>query len=338
MELSFKPYTLLLRHVFTLASSSRKSTPVVLTQITLDGLTGYGEASLPPYLGATQETVMKFLSQVDLSAFTFNHTIEEIMAYVEQVAPDNTAAKASIDIALHDLYGKKIGKPWWKIWGYEREQAPPTSFTIGIGSEEEIRMKTKEAAGFRVLKVKLGCETDRMIVDTIRSVTDAPLCVDVNQGWTDRYEALDHLQWLATRHVLFAEQPMPVAQLDDIAWLTQHSPIPIIADESFQRLSDLTNFKGAFSGVNIKLMKCTGPTEARKIIEQARQFDMQVMLGCMTETSCAISAAAQLASAVDYADLDGHLLITNDCFSGLSLVDGKVYPADAPGLGLLYNP
>lgn len=334
MRLSYKPYMLQLRHVFTLATSSRTHTPVVLTSITLDGLTGYGEASLPPYLGATQETVMDFLSQLDLSKFTFLNSIDEIMEYVDGIAPGNTAAKASVDIALHDLFGKYDGLPLWKSWGLDPSKAPATSFTIGIDSRDEIRKKTLEAAEFKLLKVKLGTSDDKDIIRAIRSVTDIPLCVDANQGWTDRYYAQDMLYWLEEQGAVFAEQPMPKEQLDDIAWLTQHSPLPTIADESFQRLDSLNRIKGAFTGVNIKLMKCTGLNEARKIVAAAREADMKVMLGCMTETTCAISAAVQMASSVDFADLDGHLLITNDAFTGLSLKEGVVLPSEESGLGI----
>ncbi len=334
MKLTFKPYTLELNHTFTLATSSRTTTPVVLVEIESDGIIGYGEASLPPYLGATQETVMRFLSKLDLSKYSLSDEMQTIIDYIDSVEPGNTAAKASVDIALHDLYGKAVCKPWWNIWGYDRDSSPYTSYTIGIDTEEIIKQKTLEAKDFRLLKVKLGSDNDKMIIDTIRRVTDTPICIDANQGWTDKYFALDMLNWLYERGVTFAEQPMPKEMIDDTAWLTERSPMPVIADESFQRLSDMDKVKGIFSGVNIKLMKCTGMAEAKKIIEVARKENLKVMLGCMTETSCAIAAASQLAPAVDYADLDGNLLIKNDCFEGVSLIDGKVYASDMPGLGI----
>ena len=169
---------------------------------------------------------------------------------------------------------------------------------------------------------------------TIRSVTDVPMCVDVNQGWTDKKFALEMIHWLEEKGIEFIEQPMPKSAIDDIAWLTQHSPLPIIADEALQRLPDIKKAHGVYSGINIKLMKCTGMREAHKMITLARALDMKVMIGCMTETSCAVSAAAQLAPKVDWADLDGNLLIRNDAFRGIQIIDGKVALIDAPGIGI----
>jgi L-alanine-DL-glutamate epimerase-like enolase superfamily enzyme len=165
-------------------------------------------------------------------------------------------------------------------------------------------------------------------------VTDKPLCADVNQGWTDRVKALETIHWLKENGVVFVEQPMPKTAIDDMAWLTQNSPLPTIADEAFQRLSDVINVHGVYSGINIKLMKCTGMREAHQILTLARSLGMKVMIGCMTETSCAISAAAQLAPKADWADLDGNLLISNDPYTGMQIVDGKVTLIDRPGIGI----
>jgi L-alanine-DL-glutamate epimerase-like enolase superfamily enzyme len=335
MKLSFKPYTLELKHVFTIAISSRSTTPVMLTEIQFEGVTGYGEASMPPYLGESHETVAAFLSKVDLSQFNDPFMMDEILAYVDSVAPGNPAAKASVDIALHDLVGKIIGKPWYKIWGYDKEKTPYTSYTIGIDKTEVVREKTKEAGNeFKILKVKLGRETDKEMIETIRSVTDIPLCVDVNQGWKDKQFALDMAHYLKEKNIVFIEQPMPKTQIDDLAWLTEHSPLPIIGDEGVQRLPDVVKAKGVYSGINIKLMKSTGLREAHKMLELARALGMKVMIGCMTETSCAISAAAQLAPMVDWADLDGALLISNDVFEGTKVINGKVTLSDLPGIGV----
>ena len=208
-----------------------------------------------------------------------------------------------------------------------------TSFTIGIATPEIIRQKTREAAPYKIIKVKLGGAHDREMIDAIRDVTDRPITVDANQGWRDRAEALRMIEWLASRNVVFIEQPMPKAQLDDTAWLRERSPLPLIADESVQRLADVRRAVGVFDGINIKLMKCTGLREAHKMITLARALDLKVMLGCMTETSCAISAAAQLSPLVDWADLDGALLIKNDHFDGATIVDGKITLPDRPGIG-----
>ncbi|MBM3436947.1 MAG: dipeptide epimerase [Bacteroidetes bacterium] len=334
LSLSFIPYELDLQHVFTLANSSRKTTPDVLTRIAFDGEVGYGEAAMPPYLGEGVESAMKFFSMLDLEQFTVPFRIEDILQYVDSVLPANTAAKAAVDIALHDLVGKIMKQPWFKIWGYNPENTPDTSFTIGIDTPEVVKQKVAEAAPYKILKVKLGQSTDRQMIEILRSVTDKPLCVDVNQGWTDRVMALEMIHWLKENGVVLVEQPMPKTSIDDMAWLTQNSPLPTIADEAFQRLPDVMNVRGVYNGINIKLMKCTGMREAHQILTLAKSLDMKVMIGCMTETSCGVSAAAQLSPKADWADLDGNLLISNDPFSGMQIVDGKVTLIDRPGIGI----
>lgn len=335
--LRFRPYTLELRHVFTVASFSRSTTPVVLTELEYEGVVGYGEASMPPYLGESQDSVCDFLRKVDLSSFDSPFQTAEILHTVDLIAAKNTAAKAALDIALHDLLGKLMQQPFYKIWGLNPDLIPPTSYTIGIDTEEMIRKKVAEASQFKILKVKLGLDTDKMIIDTIRSVTDVPLCADVNQGWKNKEEAVEMAHWLHERNVVFLEQPMPKEMMDENAYLTEHSPIPTIADEACQRLADVTKLQGVYTGINIKLMKCTGMREAKQMAELARALDMKVMLGCMTETSCAISAAAQLAPLVDWADLDGALLIGNDIFDGMYVENGLCKLPDRPGIGILKN-
>lgn len=336
MKLSFMPYDAQMRHVFTISNSSRTSTPIVLTEITYDGVTGYGEAAMPPYLGETQASVIEFLKKVDLSRFSSPFLIEDIMAYVDGITTNNTAAKAAVDIALHDLVGKLIGQPWWKIWGFDPSTCPNTSYTVGLDTEEVVKEKTREASPYKVIKVKLGRDeaTDKMMINTIRSVTDTVICVDANQGWKDKHYALDMINWLNERNVNMIEQPMPKLLLDETAWVTERSPLPVIADEACQRLSDIQKLKGAYSGINIKLMKCTGLREAREMVSLAQALNMKLMIGCMTETSCAISAAAQLAPKMEWADLDGNLLIANDCFKGMQIVDGKITLEDLPGIGV----
>ncbi|WP_029905309.1 dipeptide epimerase [Prevotella sp. 10(H)] len=335
MKLSFRPYDLQLRHVFTIANSSRTMTPVVLTEIEYDGITGYGEASLPPYLGETQVSVMEFLKKVDLSQFPSPFELDDILTYIDKIAENNTAAKASVDIALHDLVGKIMGQPWYKIWGLDKSKTPSTTFTIGIDTMDIVKEKTREAAPlYNILKVKLGRDNDKEMIETIRSVTDKPIAIDANQGWKDKHYALDMIYWLKERGIVMIEQPVPKHNLDDAAWITERSPLPVFADESFQRLTDVLRLKGAFTGVNIKLMKCTGMREAWKILTVARAANMQVMVGCMTETSCAISAATQLSPAVDWADLDGNLLISNDIYRGTTVKDGKLILNDLPGIGI----
>jgi L-Ala-D/L-Glu epimerase len=335
LKLKFIPYDIQLKHVFTISTNSRTSTPVVLTQIEYDGIKGYGEASMPPYLGESHESVLKFLSALDLSQFNDPFLIEDILTYVGSVAPGNYAAKASVDIALHDLVGKLIGKPWFRIWGLDPLKTPYTSFTIGIDTPEVVKQKVDEAKAFRVLKVKLGAGTDKEMINTIRLATDKPLCVDVNQGWTDKNYALEMAHWLKEKNVIFIEQPMPKNRIDDIGWLTQNSPLPVIADEALQTVNDLFTMKGIYSGINIKLMKCGGMNAAYKMAQVAKLMGMKIMIGCMTETSCAISAAAQLSPLAEWADLDGNLLISNDCYEGIRIEEGKVTLNDIPGIGII---
>jgi L-alanine-DL-glutamate epimerase-like enolase superfamily enzyme len=335
LKLSYKPYTLELKHVFTIATNSRTTTPVVLTEVEYEGMIGYGEASLPPYLGESHQTVSEFLAKVDLSKYENVFDLEEILIDIDKVAPGNTAAKASVDIALHDLVGKLLNQPWYNIWGFDKEKTPYTSFTIGIDTPDVVRTKVKEAEEYKILKVKLGRETDKEMIETIRSVSETPITVDVNQGWKDKNFALEMIHWLKERNVLFVEQPMPKTQIDDMAWLTERSPLPTIGDESVQRLEDIIKAHGVFSGINIKLMKCTGMREAHKMILMARALGMKVMLGCMTETSCAISAASHLSPMADWADLDGALLIKNDVFDGTKVIDGKVTLMVRPGIGVV---
>lgn len=341
MQLRFFPYELKLKHVFTVATYSRSTTPDVQVELEYDGLVGYGEASMPPYLQkelGTVESVMAFLRKVQegIGRFDDPFQLEDILAYIDGLSEGNAAAKAAVDIALHDLVGKLLQAPWYRIWGLDKAKAPSTTFTIGIDTPEVVRQKTKECADqFNILKVKLGSDHDKQLIETIRSVTQLPIAVDANQGWNDRQQALDMIHWLKEQGIVMVEQPMPKERLDDIAWITQQSPLPIFADESVQRLKDIPALKGAFSGINIKLMKCTGMREAWKMVTLARALGMKVMVGCMTETSCAISAAAQFSPSVDFADLDGSLLIANDRFKGMEVVKGKITLPDRPGIGVV---
>lgn len=335
MHLSFEPYELKLKHVFTVSSFSRSTTPDVQVRIDYDGYTGYGEASMPPYLGQTVESVCSFLKKVDLEQFPDPFCIDDILNYIDSLSVGDSAAKAAVDIALHDLVGKIIGAPWHRMLGLNPEKTPNTTYTIGIDTDEMVKLKTREVAGqFKILKVKLGTPRDREMIRAIREVSDLPIAVDVNQGWKNKKKALDEIFWLKEQGIVMVEQPMPKEMLDANAWLTERSPLPTFADEAIQRLKDIPAVKGAYTGINIKLMKCTGMREAWKMMNYARAEGMKVMIGCMTETSCAIAAAAQLSPAVDFADLDGNLLIANDIFRGTTVVDGKITLNQLPGIGI----
>lgn len=334
MQLTHQTYNLTLKHTFTIAKHSRTSTPLMLVQLHHQGFTGYSEASMVPYMGESHESAVAFLKKVDVRRFTYPLSFDEVSTYLDDLAPGNAAIKAAIDIALHDLEGKILNKPCWKLLGSDPSKMPVTSYTIGIDTREVIIQKVKEATGCKVIKVKLGRDSDRELIQTIRSVTNVPLYVDANQGWTDRKQSLDMIYWLQQQGVVLIEQPMSKADLDGNAWLTQHSPIPIIGDEAVQRLADVDQAKGVYHGINIKLMKCAGMHEARQMIKAARASGLKILIGCMSETSCATLAAAALAPQCDWVDLDGPLLTTNNPYADPEIRDGRWTLTDQPGLGL----
>jgi L-alanine-DL-glutamate epimerase-like enolase superfamily enzyme len=339
MKLTFAPHTLYFKRPFKIAHGTRSSTPIVLTRLEHDGIVGYGEASMPPYLSETHETVLSFLNKAAMVLTKYYHPfdIESILKGIDNLAPDNNAAKASVDIALHDLIGKLLNKPCWQIFNCDKNKTPYTTYTLGIDEPEVIKQKVAEGEDYKIIKVKLNGENDKLIIETIRKVTDKPIAVDVNQGWTNKHRALEMIEWLTDKNVLFVEQPLPKNNFDDGAWLFERSPLPLFADESIQRFSDINKVKNCFHGINIKLMKCTGMHEAYKMINEARALNLQVLIGCMSETSCAVSAAAQLSPLVDYADLDGPLLIKNNFFDGVEFVNGKITLSELPGIGAVQN-
>lgn len=334
MQLTYQPYELLLKHTFTIAKFSRISTPLMLVQITHEGQTGYGEASMVPYMGESHQSATEFLSKVDVSQFNYPFDFAAIINYLDSIAPGQPAIKAAIDIALHDLDGKLQNKPCWQLLGSDPAKMPVTSYTIGIDTKEVIIQKVKEAEGVKVIKVKLGRDSDKELIQTIRSVTHVPLYVDANQGWTDRKQSLDLIYWLHEQGVQLIEQPMLKTDMDGNAWLTEHSPIPIIGDEAVQRLADVEAAKGVYHGINIKLMKSAGMYEAHQMIKKARQLGLKILIGCMSETSCATLAAAALAPQCDWADLDGPLLTTNNPYQNPKMLDGKWMLSDEAGLGV----
>jgi L-alanine-DL-glutamate epimerase-like enolase superfamily enzyme len=334
MRLTYLPFELKLRHPFTIAKFSRTSTPVMLLQIEHDGYIGYGEASMVPYMGESHQTAADFLKKVNISQFNYPFDFDVIIEYLDSLAHGNPAIKAAIDIALHDVDGKIRQQPCWKLLGSDPKLMPVTSFTVGIDTPEIIIKKVKEAENCKVIKVKLGRDSDRGLIKTIRSVTNLPLYADANQGWTDRRQSLDMIYWLHEQGVQLLEQPMLKTDIDGNAWLTELSPIPIIGDEAVQRLPDVEKAKGIYHGINIKLMKSAGIHEARQMILKAKELGLKVLIGCMSETSCAILAAAALAPQCDWADLDGPFLITNNPFKMPAFIDGKYVLGNEPGLGI----
>jgi len=243
------------------------------------------------------------------------------------------AAAAAVDMALYDLAGKRLGVPLYELLGIDPGNTPVTSFTIGMDTPEIVEAKVEEAADYAVLKVKMGSDDDRQVLETVRRVTDRPLRVDANEGWSLE-DAVSRLEWLEEMGVELVEQPLPEGELEAMQELRRLSPLPLFADESCHRATDIPRLATAFDGINIKLMKCGGLGEALRMIAVARAHGMQIMLGCMVESSLAITAAAHLSPLVDHADLDGNLLIGNDPFEGVTIEGGRLVLPDAPGLGV----
>lgn len=338
MKLTWKQYDLRLKHTFRISRSARDIAPVIILELVHDGITAYGEASPTKRYGESLETIAAFFASLDLSRFGSPMELEEILAYVDAAAPGNTSAKCAVDLALHDWVGKKLGVPLYQLWGLNPAKTAQCSFTIAIDSKEVVEQKVLEAAEYPILKVKVGLDNDEEMINTIRKVTDKVLYVDANEGWKDRNLALERIKWLKDQNVEFVEQPMPAEQFDDLKWLRDRSDLPLIADESVLRLSEVPKLAEAFDGINIKLMKCTGVREAMRMINTARALNMKVMMGCMIETAVGISAGAHLAPLLDYADLDGNVLISNDPFDGVRNIKGNLALNTLPGLGVTLRP
>ncbi|WP_341836781.1 dipeptide epimerase [Chitinophaga pollutisoli] len=336
MKISFETFELRKKYPFTISGYTMLTQSVIYLTIEHEGYTGVGEASPGYYFNETIDDVLAFYASLvpDFAKFSDISDRQSIMDFVEKKRPGLTAAKAGIDVALNDLYGKILGKPCYQLFGADPDKMPVTSFTIGMDTPEVIRKKVSEATEFKLLKIKLGGENDRGIIEAIRSVSDQPLCVDANQGWTDRQEAIDMIHWLKEQGTTFIEQPMPVAQRDDNAWVTEHSPLPVVADEAVQRLVDVESAKGVYHGINIKMSKCTGMLEGYKMVQKARSLGLKLMIGCMSESSVGILGAAAIAPLCDWVDLDSSWLIANNPYHDPELREGKIILSDAPGLGL----
>jgi L-Ala-D/L-Glu epimerase len=256
------------------------------------------------------------------------------MATVFQQVKGEWAGKAAMDIALMDWVGQKLGIPLYSYFGLDPKDAPVTTFSIGIDTPEITKQKTLEAAAYPVLKVKVGLKTDEPTIEAIRAVTKKPLRVDANEGWTDKEEAVRKINWLEKQGVEFIEQPMPAEMIEETKWVRSRVHIPVIADEACQHASDIPKLKEAYDGVNVKLDKSGGMLEAYRMLQIAKALGMKTMLGCMISSSVSVTAAAHLSPLVDYADLDGNLLISNDPFHGVRVVNGKLVLPQKPGLGL----
>jgi L-alanine-DL-glutamate epimerase-like enolase superfamily enzyme len=330
---------LMLRHTWTISRNSSDFKDNVFVCIERDGVTGWGEAAPNVRYGETAEQTLAALQKARAlfeSGDWFGYV--DMRQQWETAIKAQGCAGAALDMAILDWVGRRLNVPLYRLLGLDPRKAAITSFSIGIDTPEVVRQKVKEAADFPVLKIKVGLDNDAAILGAVREVTDRPLRVDANEAWTDKEVALEKIRWLQGLGVELIEQPMPAAMIEETAWLRQRVDIPIIADEAVKRAVDIPKLAGAYDGINIKLMKAGGLQEAIRMIHVARAMGLKVMLGCMIESSVAISAAAHLTALVDYADLDGHLLISNDPFFGVTVEHGRLILNDRPGLGISERP
>ena len=320
-----------LRHTFRLARGASDVRSNLIVELEEGGFTGLGEAAPLAHYGQDWRSAAR---AVDEMAGRLGDVRDFESAAARAAVEGEPAAEAAVDMALRDLAGKRLGLPLWRLMDLPRGPTPPTSFTIALDTPEVVARKVREAGDYEILKVKLGAEEDRAVLEAVRDETDRPVRVDANEGWTLE-EARERLEWLAGMGVELVEQPLPADRLEEARELRRLSPLPIVADESAHRAADVPRLAGAFDGINIKLMKCGGLREALRMIRAARAHGMKVMLGCMIESSLAITAAAHLAPLADWADLDGNLLVTNDPFVGAVVQGGRLVPPEGPGLGVV---
>ncbi len=324
-----------LRHTWTTVMSSSQYRDNLLLRFRHEGLTGLGEAAPIVRYGESAESARRAVDSIrDYLASADPRLFRKLMADVFRRIDGQYAAKAAIDIALMDWLGKKLDIPLCRYFGLDPRDTPLTTFSIGIDTPEMTRRKVREAEAFPILKIKVGLDTDEPTIEAVRSETSKPLRVDANEGWKDKEEAVRKINWLESRGVEFVEQPMPAEMLEETRWVRSRVHLPIIADEACLHPADIPRLAGSFDGVNVKLMKCGGVQEALRMIEIAKSLGMKTMLGCMIESSIGITAAAHLSPLVDYADLDGNLLIANDPYSGVRVDKGKLILPSGPGLGL----
>ena len=334
-SLTAKILRLQLQHTWTTTMSSSQYRDTLHVAYSRDGLTGHGEGAPIVRYHEDAEGARKAVESVRPLLLSANPMqFSKVMAEVFHQVSGEWAGKAAIDIALMDWVGQKLGIPLYTYFGLDPKDAPVTTFSIGIDTPEITKQKTREAEDYPILKVKVGLDTDESTIEAIRSVTKKPLRVDANEGWKNKEEAVRKINWLEKQGVQFIEQPMPAEMIEETKWVRARVHLPIIADEACQRASDIPKLKEAFDGVNVKLDKSGGMLEAYRMIEIAKSLGMKMMLGCMVSTSVSVTAAAHLSPLVDFADLDGNLLIANDPFHGVRVEHGKLILPNKPGLGL----
>ena len=333
MRLSAEPVRLDLIHPFRIAREVSDHKNNVLVRISDAGLTGIGEAAPSGYYGENAASVLRALKGAPAMLGGDPLGLEATLDRLSSGLPGDPSARAAVDIALHDLAAQRLGVPLYRWLGLDPGKTPVTSFTIGIDEPEAIRRKVRAAAGYPALKVKLGSVNDLEIMRTIRGETDARIRIDANAGWTVD-QAVEMVDRLSEYDVELVEQPLPPGSPEDWRRVREAAVMPIFADESVLVSQDVPAMSGLVDGVNVKLMKSGGIREALRLIHTARAHRMGVMIGCMIETSVAITAAAHLSPLADYADLDGNLLISNDPFSGATVRQGRLFLPEGPGIGI----
>ncbi len=334
-ELRVEALRLNLRHTWTTTMSSSEFRETVLVRYRRDGIEGLGEgAPIVRYDEDAAGAITALDGVRGLVEAGDPWILESLLAAAFPHLQGQYAARAALDIALHDWTGQKLGVPLHRLFGLDPASTPLTTFSIGIDTPEVTRQKVREAAPFPVLKVKVGLDSDEATIAAVREVTDKPLRVDANEGWTDKETAVRKIEWLVARGVELVEQPMPSAMLEETRWVRERVDVPLFADEACGRATDIPPLAEAYDGVNIKLDKSGGLREALRMIHTARACGLDTMLGCMISSSVSTTAAAHLSPLVDYADLDGNLLIANDPWTGVTVREGRLILPTGPGLGL----
>jgi len=319
-----------LKNTFRTAHGAADEKELIIVNI--DG--GLGEASPVSYYGESIETIKDFIEKAGGLIGDDIFQLEDIIDRLNHFRAYNTAAKAAIDIALHDAIGKKLKIPVYKMLGITPKDDIATSYTIAISNPDDMKRQTEENPGYHVYKIKVGVPGDIDMVAAVRDVTNARIRVDANAGWTLK-EAVQKIKLLEKYDVEFIEQPLHWHDYEGFRILRAKANMPIIADEGIMNAESIALYKDIVDGINIKLQKSGGIREGFKMIAMARALKMKIMIGCMVETSVGISAAAQLAPLVDYVDLDGNLLINNDPYDGIRAVNGYLKYTDRPGIGVV---
>lgn len=333
MELDYQIYNLPLRHQFKVAYSSKKFAQNIFITLCHENTIGFGEAAPSYFYHENADTVVRFLEDIRSEIVAAPLAVEPIMELLEKISKGDYAAKTAINMALFDLIGKQEALPVYRLFDIHPDKTLVTSFTIGIDDLAVMKEKVNAANNFPVLKVKLGTDYDYEIIEAIRAITTVPLRIDANEGWT-KQEAVEKINWLETQNVELIEQPLPAAEIEATKWIRKRVHLPLFADESLTSSKDMDKLRGAFDGINIKLMKCGGLTEALKMVKKAREMNLKTMIGCFIESSLGITAAAHIAPLFDYIDLDGALLIRSDPFRGAQITNGQIDIPDKPGLGV----